>query len=163
VDIGNKLFAIIVKGLEKLWFLAVSTIQSDPGISYARGSGMANNIKGQLRFAFELDIIWNSGGLASFAVICPLLGEVETTVDNRCLHPTNQRGINTGLAIINFAKSSAPLTGNADRFFPFFGQTAFVKNKGGIGTATLKTIRIQCHLIYYRTVRPRGMGSKILQ
>ncbi len=136
MDIGNKLFALVVKGLEKLWFLAVSTIHSDPGISYARGSGKTNNIKGQLRFAFEFDIIWNTGGFASFAVICPLLEEAETTVDNRCLHPTNQRGINTGLAIINLAKSSAPLTGNADRFFSFFGQTAFVNNKSGIGTAT---------------------------
>ena len=136
VDIGNKLFTLVVKGLEKLWFLAVSAIHSDPSISYAHGPGMANNIKGQLRFAFELDIIWNTGGLASFAVICPLLGEVETTVDNRCLNPVNQRGINTGLAIINLAKSSAPLTGNADRFFPFFGQTAFINNKSGIGTAT---------------------------
>jgi hypothetical protein len=29
VDIGNKLFALVVKGLKKLWFLAVSTIHSD--------------------------------------------------------------------------------------------------------------------------------------
>jgi len=132
VDIGNKLFALVVKGLEELWLLAVSTIHSDPGISYARGSGMANTIKGQLRFAFELDIIRNTGGLASFAVICPLLGEAKTTVDNRSLRPVNQRGKNTGLAIIDLAESSAPLTGNPDRFFPFFGQTAFVNNKSDL-------------------------------
>ena len=100
MDIGNKLFALVVKGFEKEWLFAVSAIHSNPGISYARGSGMADNIKGQLRFAFELYVAWNTSRLAAFAVGCPLLGKVKTTVDNRCLHPTNQRGINAGLDLL---------------------------------------------------------------
>jgi hypothetical protein len=136
VDIGNKLFTLVVKGFEKERLFAVSTIHSNPGIANARGSGMADNIKGQLRFAFELYIVWNTGCLAALAVICPLFWQVKATADNGCPRPMNQRGVNTGLAIINLAKSSAPLTGNADRFFSFFWQTAFVNNKSCIRTAT---------------------------
>jgi len=35
VDIGNKLFALVIKGFEKERFLAVPTINTDPGISHA--------------------------------------------------------------------------------------------------------------------------------
>jgi hypothetical protein len=35
VDIGNKLFALVIKGFEQERFLAVATIKTDPGISYA--------------------------------------------------------------------------------------------------------------------------------
>jgi putative transposase len=35
VDIGNKLFALVIKGFEKKRFFAVATIKTDPGISYA--------------------------------------------------------------------------------------------------------------------------------
>lgn len=35
VDIGNKLLALVIKGFEKEWFLAVPTVNTDPSISYA--------------------------------------------------------------------------------------------------------------------------------
>ena len=71
--------------------------------------------------------------------------------------------MNTGLAIIDLAESSAPLTGYPDRFLPFFGQSAFVNNKSGIVTATKKTISIHCHLIHYWQILPGGMGRKVVQ
>ena len=135
VNIGNKLFALVIKGLEQVRILAIASVKTDPGPSHPQCSYMVNDIEHQLRFGLEDDVFRDTCCLAALAIIGPLLGQIQATGDDRCRYALHQRRIHAGLAVIDLAETAAPLASNADRLLPFFGIGAFVENKGAVSGA----------------------------
>ena len=155
VDIGNKLLALVIKGLEKLRFLAVTAVNPNPGKSQPKGAGVMDDIKGKLRFCFEMHIVWNAGAFAPLPIFRPLFRKVKPGIDKRCRCIIDQRGKDTDLAIVDFAKASAPLPSDADRHLPLFGEACFVDNQAGVWAAAEVTVAVQGDLIHDRTMVPR--------
>ena len=72
MDIGNKLFTLVIKGFEKERFLAVPTANIDPSISDSYWPGIVHDIECQLGFGFGYDAFRSTGSFATILVICPL-------------------------------------------------------------------------------------------
>jgi len=71
VDIGNKMIALAIKGLEELRFLAVTAVNANPGKSNSKRAGVMDDIKCKLSFCFEMYVTVNASTLASLPTLCP--------------------------------------------------------------------------------------------
>ncbi|MGD8663463.1 MAG: hypothetical protein PVH37_26245, partial [Desulfobacterales bacterium] len=69
--------------------------------------------------------VGNARFLASGFIVNPALWQVQTETYGSIIFTTAQSRIDPNLAIVGFSKLSAPLPGNANGLFAFFGQDPY--------------------------------------
>jgi hypothetical protein len=79
------------------------------------------------------NLLGNPGLLASFVILCPLLGEEEAVIEQGVTEPTSITEEDTDLTVIDLAKSATILTLDAAGVSAFLGEAGTIADENAVG------------------------------
>jgi hypothetical protein len=96
---------------------------------------LVEHLQSQLMAGAELDLLGHTRPLAANPILRPLLGEIETCIDNRMFFPGNIGHVDADLGVLDLPEPAVPLAGDADRPGPLLGDRRGVEDDDPVGLA----------------------------
>jgi hypothetical protein len=164
VHIGHEHFPVIGQSAQKGRVLAIPSIDPYPTKSHTVLASAHHHLEGQLRLALQDHLgLRNTGRHASLAILRPLFGKVQTSIDQSRVRPLRQSSKNRYLTVLHFTQAARPLPGHSHGLASFFLKGTLVEQKTGVRGPTEMAVRFSRHLIQHGTGIPVGIGEKVLE
>src|SRR5208282_2689426 len=85
-------------------------------------SAFLQHLQRQFMTSVKLGLLGNAGLLPTGAVLCPIFRKIKTCINECMFLMRDVSHIDTDLAVLDLAETSAPLPGDAHRLISFFGK-----------------------------------------
>src|SRR3954470_14572347 len=105
VHIGHEHFPVGGQSTQKGWVLAIPAIDPHPTEPHTVLTSLNDHLEGQLRLALEDPLgLRDTRRYASLAILGPLLGKVQTSIDQSRVSPLRQSSKNRHLTVLYFTQ-----------------------------------------------------------
>src|SRR3974377_1306127 len=111
-------------------------VTGDPGV-WQRPTTLRQHLQRQLVPGLELDRLGHTGLPATAPVLGPVLGKIKTYINKYMLFSGDVTHVDTDLAVLNLAQTTAPLLGDPHRLGPFLGEPRGIENNHAVRLAEL--------------------------
>jgi hypothetical protein len=120
------------------------------------------HLQRQIMTRLEADVLRHFAFLSAFAILGPLLRQIQSHIDQRVLFRGRVSHVDADLTVLEFTESSAPLPLHADRFGSLLGEAGRVKHDHAVRTSQLLA-DLPRQLADQGLMVPVGLADKVLQ
>ena len=143
---------------------AVAGICANPSIIQMILTCLLNDLKRKFYLCMEFSFAFRyPRSIAALWVLGPFFWKVQSNINRRYESAVCQGTEYCDLTIVNFAKSSQPLSASSHGHFPLLGKAAFIDYKASRFAVSDEFVNIMCHMVNNRSFVPCRMRQKLLK